>query len=362
MDGIATVVGTGDIYLDTPDPAEFLRDVTPLLQDADLTIANLEGPASSRGRANPGKIALRMPPAAIDAIARSGVDAVSLANNHGMDFGPEALLDTLSGLERAGIAYAGGGRNEAASREMANLRVGGVRIAFLSATFVFDPVTFPARGDEPGVYCIRVSTSYEIPDVLPQAPGVWPRSVTAAEPADKNDLLRRVEEARRHSDLVVVACHWGLSDLSTGIAMGIPSALAPNIVVDYQHEMGRAIVDAGASLVIGHHPHRLQGVEFYGDALICYSLGNFAFAYEHQDHFSPTAVAVKGYLDTTSQRFSRFSLVPIRMSDDGYVPRIADGGDTDAILQELRDLSAAYGTIFEQGAGDDIEVHRPSAG
>lgn len=350
-----TLVGTGDVYLETDDPEAFIADVRPLLADADFAFVNLEGPASDKGVSIEGKaFSLRMPPAAIDAIAAAGVDAAALANNHGMDWGEEALFDTLERLDRAGIARAGGGHDAKEAWDFAIVEGHGLRIAFLSFTFVYLP-SYRATDTRPGLACVEVDTAYLPPRGLLESPGTWPRAITTTNPDDKAAVLDKVREARDVADLVVVNCHWGLSGASTSRAMGIPHELAPNVITDYQHEMGRALVDAGVDLVIGNHPHRLQGVEIYNGVPICYSLGNFAFAYRWVPHFTTTSAVVRGTIDAATRSFTGFTFVPVTLDERTFRPSIARGERAAEIARELQELSAAYGTTFEV-SGDELLV------
>lgn len=353
------VVAVGDLHLGRPNPYSMLEHVAPPLQQADFTLGNLEGPASDRGeplaeKAMYHSVAIRMPPQAAEAVKRAGFHAVGLANNHGMDFGPDALLQTIELLDRQGIAHTGGGRSLAEARQPAIVEREGVRLALLSYTSVYTPVGFPAGDGSPGVTCIRVNTSYQIPPTLPYAPGVWPRSVTAVVPEDRAMVLEDVRRAREVADIVVVSWHWGLSGSAAGRSMGVPHEQAPTFVLDYQEEMGRAVIDAGASLVMGHHPHRLQGMERYEGGLICYSLGNLAFSFRLA-HFGPESCIVRGYVDPQRKQFTRFSLLPVRMTRDTYEPRLCAVGEAQDIVDYLRLLSKKYGTRFEV-KGDEVAV------
>src|SRR5690606_10903623 len=142
---------------------------------------------------------------------KAGFHLVSVANNHSLGYGEDAFLDTIDLLDNAGIGRAGGGRDLDEARRPAFFEVSGVRIALLSATFVYNPVTFPATASRPGVYCIAVDTSYAVPINLPQAPGVWPQAVTRTRDADRTMLLDDIRSARQQADIVVVAAHWGIS-------------------------------------------------------------------------------------------------------------------------------------------------------
>lgn len=211
------------------------RSVGPILRGADLATVNLEGVVSSRGEPWPDKaFHFRGPRAVVDGAAEyAGVDVVTVANNHSLDFGRAAFRDTLAAARRAGVATVGGGAGLAAARRPAVLAAGGLRVAFLG----YDDIQpdFHAR---PGVAGIA--------------------------PADGVLVAADVRAARRAADVVVVWFHWG-----------VELERAPNA---RQRELARAALDAGAAVVLGAHPHVLQPVDRRGRTLVAWSLGNFVFA------------------------------------------------------------------------------------
>ena len=360
VSGRPILLATGDIYLGTDDAADYLAPLAKTIGAADIVIGNLEGPVSERGTLSPEKLAsgsraLRMHPRVIDLLKSSGFHAVSLANNHCMDFGAEALCDTLDLLDRAGIARAGGGRTLNEARSHAIIERAGLRIALVSMTWLYGPVTSPARDASAGLFCVGADTSYLIPPNLAQSPGLWPRAVTTTRPADRAAVLAAVAAARKDADLVVAACHWGVSSTLTAKAMGVPLALGPTFLTDYQIEMGHAIVDAGADLIIGHHPHRLQGVERYRGAVIAYSLGNFLFSYQ-RGSFGLTAAALKVKINPDAKRIADCSLIPLVISDGPYRTRPARGREIAAIADHLSSLSQQFDISMKVENGEIIPV------
>lgn len=219
-----------------------LREVAPILQAADLAIGNLETTIAEQGTPAPKRYTFRAEPYAADTLSRAGFDLVTLANNHAMDYGPDALLETLQRLRAAGIAAVGAGENESAAHVPAILEREGLRIAFLGyvnvlpdAGIPFDNSKTAATIDKPGV-----------------AWAASPEVITAD-----------VSRARQSADVVIVLLH-------SGRELEYPPDKT-------QKALARAAIDAGAAAVIGAHPHVLQGVERYNGGLIAYSLGNFVF-------------------------------------------------------------------------------------
>lgn len=206
----------------------------PLLRAADVALVNLECAISNRGAPVPGKeYTFRGSPGALAGAARAGVDVVSVANNHSLDYGTDAFLDTLAHARRAGIVPVGGGADLAAARKPAILVRGGLRIAVLGYSDV-RPLGFDAAAGKPG-----------------------------AARADATWIAEDVARTRRRADAVVVYFHWG-------------TELAPTPDAR-QRGFADAALRAGASVVLGAHPHVLQPVERRRRKVVAWSLGNFVF-------------------------------------------------------------------------------------
>lgn len=224
--GTATFARTGYDYAFAATARELRR--------ADIALGNLEAPLTVRGEEFKGKkFRFRASPKAAAAMKRAGFSVVTLANNHIMDFGETGLLDTIRGLDREHLHCAGAGNNLAMARRPAVVERNGAKVAFLAYSLT-QPLEFFAGESRAGT-----------------APG-YSRYF-------REDIIK----ARSAADYVVVSFHWGGEGLS-----------APR---QYQVEAARSAIDAGADVIIGHHPHVLQGIERYGRGVIFYSLGNFAF-------------------------------------------------------------------------------------
>ncbi len=224
----------------TVDPFAGIR---PPLAGADLAILNLETAISSRGRAEVKTFTFRSPPSFADVIARAGVDVVSLANNHSLDFGLDALDDTVDNLDRVSVAHVGAGRNLAEALTPAEFEFSGTTVSVLGASQIIPTGAWPATATRPGI-------------------------ASAGKHAinrETEQLLNAVRKAKSTNDVVIVVMHWGIE------GNPCPSAV--------QQKLGRFLVDAGATAVLGAHPHVLQPVvpvaTLVGDAVVAYSLGNF---------------------------------------------------------------------------------------
>ena len=260
---------------------------------ADLVIANLECAISARGEPWPSKVIhLRAPVAAADALVAGGIDMVSVANNHALDFGQEGFADTLRLLDERQIAYFGGGADYAAAHTPRIADKNGLRIAFLSYVLPFSSkTTFSTREWAAG----------------PHTPGL---AIAVAD-----DIGRDVASAKLDANLVVVVLHSGTEYRSRPIKA--------------QRELAQAAIDAGATLVIESGPHVLQGYHQVDGTLIAYSLGNFVFA---RFDGAPNDTAILD-VTLTASGVSSFNWIP--MVIEGGIPRPAVGSEIDRIMSRL---------------------------
>jgi poly-gamma-glutamate synthesis protein (capsule biosynthesis protein) len=211
------------------------REVLPLLQQPDMTIANFESPVTTRGTPQQKDYVYRTSPDALPPFKEAGFDLVTLANNHTLDYGQPSLLDTMSYMDKAGILRVGAGHNADEAFKPVIVNKNGIKIAFLGFSRVVPDNSWKAGSKTPGL-----ADTY----------------------AEKRPL-DEIRKAKAEADLVVVLVHWGIERNDK------PEA--------YQTTLGHHYIDAGADLVIGSHPHVLQGLESYKGKWIAYSLGNFIF-------------------------------------------------------------------------------------
>jgi poly-gamma-glutamate synthesis protein (capsule biosynthesis protein) len=256
-DGVATAIARHG-------PLWPWRSVAPALRAADLALANLEGAVSTRGAPVPGKLyTFRGPPAAFRAAASfAGIDVVSLANNHSLDYGRTAFLDTIANARRFGLRTVGGGSSLTAARRPAIVKRGGLRVAFLGFSDV-RPLGFDAGAGLPGTV-----------------------------PAFPEIVRADVRAARRRSDVVVAYFHWGIERTT------VPTWR--------QRDLAQTALDAGATVVLGAHPHVLQPIERRGRRLVAWSLGNFVFA-AHSPNTARTGIlrirlGARGVVGTSFRR------------------------------------------------------------
>ena len=227
------LLAAGPAGRDPPrEAAAIFAEVRPLFQEADLIVGNLECTLPGSGATVPTEPRVVATEDLVRAVAAAGVTTVSLANNHMFDCLAEGFHRLRRLLDELGITYFGAGDNLAEAAAPAIVQVRGMRVGFLGAA---DPRTGPSGFAEPGV------------------PGAAPLKMT--------NLIDAIRRLRAEVDHVIVSLHWGEERLS------IPSPA--------QVAQAHALAEAGASLVLGHHPHVLQGLEVYRGVPIIYSLGNF---------------------------------------------------------------------------------------
>lgn len=308
-----TVTVVGDVMLGrgveeaaAGEPGRQLRATAPRLRSADVTVGNLESTLSRAGEPTQGGDSFAAGPAVAGALADAGFDVLGLANNHTGDFGPVALRQTVRRLRHAGLETFGAGPDLATARAPAVVRVRGTRFGF---------VGFNAIGETPAAAPGRTGV---VSVSMPPRTG----------PLDRGELDRFLRDVRAldgRVDVVVAMPHWGTQ--------------YTNVPEPVQHHVARALVAAGADLVVGGHPHWVQGVQMEGDALVVHSLGNFVF---DMDFMPQTLVGV--VLETTwwGDRLVAAELAPYRM-DSSFTPRFVSWEEG---LPTLRLLGETSGRAF----------------
>ncbi len=311
------IAACGDIMMDRGVASEMRQmgegwpfsGLSGQLSEADIAFSNLETSVSDRGSRIAGKgIWFRSRPEHLKLLADAGIDIVSVANNHIMDYGLDALHDTLDHLDEAGIRHVGAGSDLTEARRGAVIEANGIKVGFLAYSDFHDifwsfaeRFTFAATGSRAGM-----------------APAVT--SLMAED-------VRRLKKA---ADFVVVSVHWGQE------YMRFPDS--------YQVERAHALVDAGADVVFGHHPHVLQPVECYKGALIFYSLGNFIFDQEGEKETESMVATVSLRIGMPHEA----ELVPMRIGRSRPAPMEGDEAEG-SILAMTKDSAGFNSRIFSSG-------------
>ena len=244
----------GDIILDVPDPDHWLSGIADVTRAADVTIGHLEVPHTRRGTELVGDVpAPGADPDHLAALARAGIDAVSMAGNHIADCGAEGIADTNAELDRLGIAHSGAGATLAAATAPAWIERDGRRVVLLSYNCVGPEISWATETRAGSAY-----VSVRAVDGGPTRPQADLREI---DPASAAAMAAAIAAVRGPDTLVIVALHKGITHR--------PAELAP-----YERPLAHAAIDAGADVVVGHHAHIVRGIEIYRDRPIYHGLGN----------------------------------------------------------------------------------------
>ncbi len=327
----------GDLGIHREKPETIFSHVQKCFGQADIVIGNSEYPLTDQGNPWPGKREpiRRADPRIARVLRDAGFTAVSLANNHTLDFGAEGMLHTIKVLEESGIACAGAGRNIRDARTPAIVEKNGVRIALLSYTSVFFP-GYAATSARPGVATVGIETRYRSTPWSLDTPGVPLEAITIPVPAEVSAMTEDIGRARSQSDIVIVSCHWG-----------IPIIAGHRGILSYQRELGHAAIDAGADLVLGHHPHVLQGIEVYRGRVIVHSSSHFAFDAPIV-HVEPDSLLVDCEIE--DGQLTQVRLRPV-LFDEERSPMVVDSQTGRGVIDKLERLSSPLGTQLSRKEG-----------
>ena len=307
---------------------DYLFDnVRAILSQADFTIGNLECPLSDTGEPFIQKdFVLRASPNCAKSLKKAGLNIACLANNHILDYGPLALSDTISALKEAGISYVGAEKNLKEACKPLTYEIKDLKIAFLAFTYAST-----AKRNKPG--CC---------------------------PCDLKFIQKQIKFIRPDVNLVIVSIHHGVE------------------YVDYPNRyiisLFRGAVDAGANLVLGHHPHVVQGLETYKDSLIVYSLGNFVSAFPDQgvrkECYQRTALAyftdnppnindirtTESFIlrcKLNSKGVEDYNLIPVK-TNKKFQPVIMDKNESQKFLKSIHEISQNFSNL-DDPIWDDMD-------
>lgn len=281
------------------------EELAAITADADLVVCNLECCISERGERWPDPrkpFFFRAPPVAVEVLTTLGVDAVTLANNHALDYGPVALLDTIDHLSSAGIACVGAGTDVVAARRPAVLSAGGLQLGLIGVA------------DHPADYA-----------ATPDRPGIAFGSFDAGVPSWLTDTIGSLD-----TDVAVVTPHWG-----------------PNMTAEPVRPVragGPALVAAGAALVAGHSAHVFHGVGVQPGGAVLYDLGDFLDDYAVHDTLR-NDLGLLWLVDVEASGPVGLEAVPIAL--DYCFTRLADADEAAWITERFRRACAALGTTVQ---------------
>jgi len=223
---------------------------------SDIVFGNLETSVSYRGQPIQGKnYTFRSSPEVVPFLKKNNITALSIANNHVLDYGLAAFSDTMKVMKENGISYGGGGSNKKEALEGVVIEKKGIKIGFIAFTRVTPSVDWYAGAKKPGII-----GAYKVHEA---------------------EVLKAVKDLKSRCNIMVVSLHWGKEG----------SAVVRNKDIELAHKL----VDSGADVIMGHHPHVVQSLELYKDKLIIYSLGNFIFTTSYSELNNKTIMVTARY-------------------------------------------------------------------
>lgn len=263
-----TIAAVGDIMFRTTLRNSPLYDI---LRNSTVATANLECPLTDCEIPTEKPLGIKSPPSVADQLTRLGLQVVSIATNHALDYTEKGLMDTIKYVSQVGVKLVGGGRNLEDSLAPATIEAGAVKIAFIGVACTL-PAGSAATNKRPGIAPIRIYSTIAIDSAIAEEqPGTSPFVHTTVVKDDLYSVAEAIQKAKKSAELVIISIHWGIA---AGWSAGFHGNLA-----EYQTPLGRALIDAGADIILGHHPHVIHGIEIYRGGIIFYSLGHFIFQY-----------------------------------------------------------------------------------
>lgn len=258
-----TLMAGGDIGPVIGPTGKFAELIAPVLKQADIRFGQCERTYSKRGwephfAKGPGGQLTRLDPEMAEVWKTSGIDVISLASNHAMDWGPEPVMDTIELFRGMGKHVVGAGANAEEARKPAIVERKGVRIAFLAYCSVLRDGQ-AAIGTKAGVAPVRAHTYYAPEEFQPGTP---PKIITEPYEEDVEALKEDIRKAKQRADVVIMSIHWGLRHV-------------PKTICTYQPPVAHAAIDAGCDLILGHHAHSIKAIEVFKGKACFYSIGNF---------------------------------------------------------------------------------------
>lgn len=225
-------------------------------QCSDIVFANLETSLSYRGQPDLNKdYTFRSSPKIVSFLKKNNFTALSIANNHALDYGSAAFTDTMKIMKENGISYGGGGFTKKEALEGVVIEKKGMKIGFIAFTRVTPSVDWYAGAKKPGII-----GAYKVHEA---------------------EVLKAVKDLKPRCDIMVVSLHWGKE--------------GSTVIRKQETELAHKLIDSGADIIMGHHPHVVQGLELYKDKLIIYSLGNFIFTTSYRELNNKTIMATARY-------------------------------------------------------------------
>ncbi|MDY6969929.1 MAG: CapA family protein [Spirochaetota bacterium] len=314
IEGSVNILFCGDVMLDwgirdifeTKGYRYPLRELKDFLSQFDYRFCNLESPISDKGKPHlTKKYIFRAKPEEVKILKYGDFNGVSLANNHSNDFGKEALLDTLDILIKNNISYAGAGSDICSARLPLSLEIEGINIAL----FAYSDIAYKES------YATDISSGIA--------------------KADLDSIIEDIQQFKSIYHFIIISIHWGeeYSDYPT----------------EQQIEMAHKIIDSGADVIIGHHPHVYQGIEIYKGKPVIYSLGNFIFGSINEDIRHNIVVGIR-FLKEGIHSLNIYAINGNKDTRKPFHHTLLEGKEAVDSLIHLLKLSETLGSAFSQRA------------
>lgn len=305
-----TISIAGDVLMDSSIRWQIDRNgieypwemVKEHFQEDTLTMVNLETSITNKGTKWEDKqYNFRSDPKNLQAMNEAGIDVVGLANNHTLDYGYDGFLDTLSHIDKSGIKRAGGGKNWKEAMEGTIIEKENTKIGILAFSRVAPDVKWWATKNSPGIV------------------GAYDSQLVGA--------LNQIKEMKNDVDILLLSIHWGV-ELST----------TPRKV---EIDLAKKLIDAGADIIMGHHPHVLQGVEIYKGKPIFYSLGNFVFGSKNEI----TASTMIAQINIIDKNIDNIKIIPCTINLGRPIP--VQGDERVEKIKYINTISNIFNTKID---------------
>jgi poly-gamma-glutamate synthesis protein (capsule biosynthesis protein) len=285
------LIALGDIFLRTKDYTNPFGSLKKIFGRHDIIFGNLETTLSCRGVPIQKRTPIRTDPDKIVYLRNTYFDIVNLANNHIMDYGEVGLFDTISILKQKDIKFVGAGADIKAALKPVIFERNKLTVGFIG----FTSAGLIAKEENGG-----------------------------CAPLNKELIIKYLAELRKKVDIVVVSLHWGIEYVF------YPSP--------EQQKLARTLIDNGADLIIGHHPHVVQGIEKYRDKLIIYSLGNCNFGVEQDKNYKGADIGIIVSVEFSKDKIPKYELIPIKINSN-YQPVLLGGSEKSKVLDFIDKIS-----------------------
>ena len=280
------LIAVGDICLKTKNNMHPFENVKSAFRDKDILFGNLETVLSNQGKEVEKAVLLHASPEKVEYLKDAGFDILNVANNHIMDLGWGGFNDTLEVLNRNDLKFIGAG-NQKFNHSYTIVERKGIKLGFLG----YYEGGF--KNFKKGVFIDRVN---------------------------ENEISAGIKHLKSKCDVVIVSLHWGIENIF------YPSPK--------QIKLARNLIDAGSSLVLGHHPHIVQGIERYKNGLIVYSLGNFQFIADREKNRSSVILTVR----INKNGIEDYKIIPVKI-DENLIPCVMNNQNTQEMLSFINKIS-----------------------